>query len=656
MHKKESSLRVGNDRDTTKSETDDLLARPERDKSTLAHGLSCGLVMLLVMAAPHCFATSLSFVGSGAYNISGNTVVLTANEILNNDLLGYSGTIRLELWAFSTPYPGTTVGYKLASYAVGQLYAGYYYYNISSGSIPFVTPPPGTWYFSLQAREYVGGGGDGYATRDWINFSSPVRVAGGANYGDVQIVGTTSWLVTGGSVNLSLQQVANVCNLGVSGNLRLDLWATLLPYSGGTITGYRFASLSLNPLTGGYVYNNINQSVPFVPPPDGVYYVTLTLSEYNSGQYYTDSYVTYGSYLTVGNPPPAPVANQATGVTTSGFTANWSSALGALGYRVDISQNSTFTGYVSGYQNLDAGNITSLTVSGLMPGTTYYYRVRAYNGVGTSGNSATATVATSVVQPPAPTANAASGISSTALTANWSQANGATGYRLDVSTNGFVSYVAGYQNLDVGNVTSRSVSGLTPGTTYSYRVRAYNTGGASGNSVVISAVTVPIAPVASAASSVSTNTFVASWAGSVGATGYRLDVSESSTFSSYVTGYQSLDVGNTLSQVASGLSPNTPYYYRVVAYNDSGISLPSPTVTVTTTSVPLPPPTLSICQSGTNVVLSWPTNVTGYRVQSATNFMIGGWNTNYPTPVIVAGRYTVTNPITRQVKAYRLFK
>ena len=38
------------------------------------------------------------------------------------------------------------------------------------------------------------------------------------------------------------------------------------------------------------------------------------------------------------------------------------------------------------------GNVTSASVSGLSRGTTYYYRVRAYNAVGTSGNSGTITV------------------------------------------------------------------------------------------------------------------------------------------------------------------------------------------------------------------------------------------------------------------------
>ncbi|HEX7516373.1 MAG TPA: fibronectin type III domain-containing protein [Chthoniobacterales bacterium] len=75
--------------------------------------------------------------------------------------------------------------------------------------------------------------------------------------------------------------------------------------------------------------------------------------------------------------------------------------------------------------------------------------------------------------------------------ANWNIVSGATDYRLDVSTTGsFKSYVSGYQDLDVGNVTSRIVSGLSPGTTYYYRVRAYNARGASGDSNTMTATTI----------------------------------------------------------------------------------------------------------------------------------------------------------------------
>src|SRR2546428_12365433 len=80
--------------------------------------------------------------------------------------------------------------------------------------------------------------------------------------------------------------------------------------------------------------------------------------------------------------------------TRSSFIANWNRFSGASGYRLDVSTSSSFSSYVSGYQDLDVGNINSRVVSGLSPDTTYYYRVRAYNAVGISGDANVMTATT----------------------------------------------------------------------------------------------------------------------------------------------------------------------------------------------------------------------------------------------------------------------
>jgi len=85
--------------------------------------------------------------------------------------------------------------------------------------------------------------------------------------------------------------------------------------------------------------------------------------------------------------PTAPKALKATNVTATSFTAKWSTVSGATGYQLDVATNSSFTNYVPGYQNRDVGNTTSQDVIGLTANTFYYYRLRAYNGNGTSPNS-----------------------------------------------------------------------------------------------------------------------------------------------------------------------------------------------------------------------------------------------------------------------------
>jgi hypothetical protein len=102
--------------------------------------------------------------------------------------------------------------------------------------------------------------------------------------------------------------------------------------------------------------------------------------------------------------PAPPVANPATNVTTTSFVANWTTIISAAGYRLDVSPDPSFGSFVSGYDDLDVGNVTSAVVNGLTDNSAYYYRVRAYNSFGTSWNSNVVNVLTaSASSTPTPT-------------------------------------------------------------------------------------------------------------------------------------------------------------------------------------------------------------------------------------------------------------
>lgn len=91
---------------------------------------------------------------------------------------------------------------------------------------------------------------------------------------------------------------------------------------------------------------------------------------------------------------PAATATAATNVGGNGFTANWNAVAGTTGYSIDVSTNTTFTALVPGYANFSVpAGTTTLNVVGLLPSTTYYYRVRA-NGPGCVNNSGTITATT----------------------------------------------------------------------------------------------------------------------------------------------------------------------------------------------------------------------------------------------------------------------
>ncbi len=97
--------------------------------------------------------------------------------------------------------------------------------------------------------------------------------------------------------------------------------------------------------------------------------------------------------------------------------------------------------------------------------------------------------------PPAPVAAAGTGATCSGITAHWASAAGAASYRLDVSTvNTFATYVAGFQDRNVGNVLLFNIPGLTAGVTYYYRVRAVDFCGTSPSSGTITYATLPAAP------------------------------------------------------------------------------------------------------------------------------------------------------------------
>src|SRR5881296_2262938 len=60
--------------------------------------------------------------------------------------------------------------------------------------------------------------------------------------------------------------------------------------------------------------------------------------------------------------PSAPVANAATNVTVTSFTANWGTVSNATGYDLDVAKSRSFANRVSGYP-LNVGNVNSWPVT-----------------------------------------------------------------------------------------------------------------------------------------------------------------------------------------------------------------------------------------------------------------------------------------------------
>ena len=178
---------------------------------------------------------------------------------------------------------------------------------------------------------------------------------------------------------------------------------------------------------------------------------------------------------------------------------------------------------------------------------------------------------------------------STGFTANWGAVSDAAGYYLDIAADStFTNFLDGYNNKDVGNVTSYSVSETITGHTYYYRIRAYNSDGTGSYSGIMQAGALAAAPNALAATDIAETGFTANWETSDGAESYWIDISTVSDFSSFISGYENKEIGNVNSCAVTSLYSATVYYYRVRASNTFGTSASSNIVSVETSAVTAP--------------------------------------------------------------------
>ena len=154
-----------------------------------------------------------------------------------------------------------------------------------------------------------------------------------------------------------------------------------------------------------------------------------------------------------------------------------------------------------------------------------------------------------------------------------------------------------------------------------------------------SSTTADLAPVSPDAIVSTRSSFPARWNPISGATSYRLDVSTASSFDSYVTGYQSLEVGATTWQVVTGLSPDTTYYYRVTGLTEAGVGTSSDVMTGQTAT-------------GSGLVISptFDSSITGNpnaaAIEAMINRAIAIYESLYSDPitVFILFRYSTTKP------------
>lgn len=135
-------------------------------------------------------------------------------------------------------------------------------------------------------------------------------------------------------------------------------------------------TLYFNGVSQGFYNNWMNGPYVFNISPNlqGCVENVVAISAANWGGPYGAS---LNTTLTVTNPLNTPVADSATQITCTSFTANWDTVPTATNYLLDVSDDPNFTTFFSVYQNFNVGLVTSQNITGLTPGIIYYYRLRA---------------------------------------------------------------------------------------------------------------------------------------------------------------------------------------------------------------------------------------------------------------------------------------
>jgi hypothetical protein len=220
-----------------------------------------------------------------------------------------------------------------------------------------------------------------------------------------------------------------------------------------------------------------------------------------------------------------------------------------------------------------------ISIANLAANTLYYCKVKTSNTVSLSIDTTFTFTTDKTLK--APLAIGITDLTSITGIANWNPVIGATGYRIDVSTDSaFTSLVV--SNVDAGNTVSYTIPVLIENTTYYYRVRAYNADPiTSNNSNIVSFKTLEASdtlddlnfilntPTIKQVSNLNTTEVEIELVKDSNAIEYIYDVSTSISFGSFI----SQDVSSSVRKIKlTGLSSGTVYYFRVKAINGVSVS------------------------------------------------------------------------------------
>lgn len=255
---------------------------------------------------------------------------------------------------------------------------------------------------------------------------------------------------------LTVNAIPTVTSVAMAGqNKCLNASGTPLTISAnagsGTIASYQWYSNTTASTSGGTLISGANAAsyTPLTTALGTTYYYCIVT---NSATCTATSAVS-GAVI-ISSAPAAPVTAAASGIGGSTFTANWGAVAGATSYYLDVSTVNTFATFVTGYNNLLVGNVTSYPVFGLSQGTTYYYRVRAANSCSTSGDSDIRTTATTTLTYCAPTYSSGDALNDQITNVTLGTLNNTTG----ISASPYYTF---YNSVTIPNIYQNSTTTIS---------------------------------------------------------------------------------------------------------------------------------------------------------------------------------------------------
>ncbi|HET6328456.1 MAG TPA: fibronectin type III domain-containing protein [Planctomycetaceae bacterium] len=271
--------------------------------------------------------------------------------------------------------------------------------------------------------------------------------------------------------------------------------------------------------------------------------------------------------------PGPPSALQGTAASGNSVTLSWTNnATDQAGFQLDRATDSAFTQNMITQALPGSPNTFTDTASGLVPGGTYFYRIRATNAAGASANSTFVQVGIPAI-PPAATNAAVTAVTTGEIDLSWTDNAGpaATGYVVQRSVSG--GAFANYATLPASTNAAPSPytwsdTNVVSGTAYDYHIVAFNVSGSS-NFLDANATTLTLPPSGLTATAVAGSVNL-SWAAPTGAVTYNVYRGTASGGETLLTSGVA-----TTSYIDSTGTAGTTYFYTVTAVNNNANLVPA---------------------------------------------------------------------------------